>query len=181
MFEFLFIFCYILAVWRLDNFYSNRYFWNANCTLERILTSTMQPFMEIFANGMTAHFWHFEDLDFETSSLEKKYFLELDNFVPQFRIFDRGKFLAILTSAWVDVNPWQTCAVIRPKSYKGKWKIFFPLGNVCQEEKCSHQGSVKVVVDGKGVILGRDLNGNSIELELLGYCQAFQKTHILFV
>lgn len=182
MFEILFILCYFLAVYRLDQFYLNRYFWDNNCKLERVLTSFIQPFMELFANGMTAHFWHFEDLDWKTNSIEKKYFLELNNFRPPFRIFDKGKFLAILTAAWVDCNPWQTCAIIRPKNYKGKWKIFFPLSsNICQEEKCSHYGRVKVVIDGKGNILGRDLNGNFIELEVLGYCLAFEKTHILFV
>jgi hypothetical protein len=181
-FLFLLIVLYLLAAFRLDIFYSGRYFWQEGQDKERFFTGLLQPFMELFGNGMTAHFWHFKDVKFETKDLDKKFLLKLSNHKKPFRRLSSGKFLAVLTSAWVDTNPLQDCAIIKPKNYNGKWQLFFPINSkICQLEKCSHYGAVKVAVDGSGTILAKDEQGKFIELELVEYCKAWQQTHILFV
>lgn len=176
------VFLYSLAAFRLDIFYSGRYFWPKNMKKERFFTSLMQPFMELFGNGMTAHFWHFQDVVYSIKNLDKKFILNLTNNKKPFRKLNNGKFLAVLTSAWVDTYPFQDCAIIKPKNYTGKWRLFFPISSkVCQIEKCSHIGAVKVVVDGNGQVLAKNEKDEFIELELVKYCKAWQDTHILFI
>lgn len=173
------IFIYAIWVWRLDIFYSGRYFWDQNCDLERFLTALLQPFMEIFGNSMTAHFWHFKKQRLGT----KPILLELKSWKKPFRLIGGNKFADILTSAWVDTNPNQQTAIVRPKTYKGDWKLvsFTDQTGVFEVEKCSHIGAVKVVVDGNGSIMAIDQNNNWIELELVNYCKAWQNTHILMI
>ena len=192
---------YTLACFRLDKFYMGRYFWDEDCNRkqnknqlgERFWTGLLQPFMELFGNGMTAHFWHFNTIKILESNYKenhkenyKNYELVLESSLRQFRIFDKGFIVAVLTSAWVDINPFQTCAIIKPTKDNTDilWKIFFATdvqNGLFQEEKCSHRGAVKVVIDGQGSVWGRDINGNFIELEIVEYCKAYQNTHILFV
>jgi hypothetical protein len=182
---FIFISIYFLVAIRLDLFYNNRYFWNNNCRWERVGTSMIQPIMELFANSMTAHFWHFQDFQLDHNCFEHdKYILQLDSNNKSFRKFNNIPVLSFFSSAYVDVNPFQSCAIIRPKNYIGKWKIVFARDwnrDLFSIEKCSHLGAVKVVVDGSGGIMGQDDEGKLIELELVKYCKAWQNTDILFV
>lgn len=178
---------YLLACYRLDKHYSGRYFWDTNCHKEKICTNLLQPFMELLGNGMTAHFWHFRTLPIKNCNFKPKFELKLQSNRPATRIFSKGLFLSIITSIWVDINPFQRCAVIKPV-YSSEitpntlWKIWFMTGTqTTQEEKCSHFGTVKIVVDGQGGIFGRETDGNFIELEVVTYCKAYQNTHILFV
>lgn len=176
---------YILAVIRLDLFYNNRYFWDRNCRWQRVGTSLIQPLMELFGNSMTAHFWHFRELKLDRNSFDyAKYILQLNSYKKPFRKFNHIPVLSFFTSAYVDVNPFQSCAIIQPKEYSGKWKIVFArnwTNNLFGIEKCSHIGSVKVVIDGSGGIMGQGEDGNLIELELVKYCKAWQHTDVLFV
>ncbi len=174
-----------MAIFRLDLYYANRYFWNNNCKWERVGTSLMQPLMELFGNSMTAHFWHFENFKLDRNSFDhNKYVLQLNSSQNTFRRFGKLPILSFLSSAYVDINPFQTCAIIKPKNYKGKWKIVFARdwdNNIFSIEKCSHLGSVKVIVDGSGGIMAQNQNNELIELELVQYCKAWQSTDILFV
>jgi hypothetical protein len=179
------ILLYFLAIIRLDLFYNNRYFWNQNCRWERVGTSLIQPIMELFGNSMTAHFWHFQDFTIDRNCFEHdKFILQLNSNRKSFRKFNNIPILSFFSSAYVDINPFQTCAIIRPKDYIGKWKIVFARDwnhNLFSIEKCSHVGAVKVVVDGSGGIMGQGESGSLIELELVKYCKAWQNTYILFV
>lgn len=181
----IFVLIYILAAIRLDLFYNNRYFWNDNCRWERVGTSLIQPIMELFGNSMTAHFWHFEDFEFDHNSFDhSKYILQLEASRKSFRRLNKLAIVSFLTSAFVDVNPFQTCAIIQPKGYHGKWKIVFARdwsNDLFSVEKCSHIGAVKVVVDGNGGIIGQGEDGKLVELELVKYCKAWQNTDILYV
>ena len=176
---------YFIAVIRLDLFYNNRYFWNKNCKWERVGTSLIQPIMELFGNSMTAHFWHFENFYLDRNSFDhSKYILQLNSPKNSFRMFNKIPILSFISSAYVDVNPFQTCAIIRPKTYQGKWKLVFARdwnNNIFSIEKCSHIGKVKVVVDGNGGIMGQGENGDLLELELIKYCKAWQCNEILYV
>ena len=179
------ILIYILAAIRLDLFYNNRYFWNPNCKWQRVGTSLIQPIMELFGNSMTAHFWHFEDLYLDHNSLDHdKYILQLNSSRRSFRMFNKIPILSFFSSAYVDVNPFQTCAIIQPKSYQGKWKIVFARdwnNDIFSIEKCSHLGAIKIVVDGTGGILGQSESDELLELELVKYCKAWQDTDVLYV
>jgi hypothetical protein len=176
---------YFLAIIRLDLFYNNRYFWNQGCKWERVGTSLVQPIMELFGNSMTAHFWHFHNFQMDHNCFEHdKYILQLNSDRNSFRKFNNIPVLSFFTSAYVDVNPLQTCAIIKPKNYAGKWKIVFARNwnhNVFSIEKCSHIGAVKLIVDGNGGIMGQGEDGKLIELELVKYCKAWQSTDVLFV
>jgi hypothetical protein len=176
---------YILAIIRLDLFYNNRYFWNSNCKRERAGTSLIQPFMELFGNSMTAHFWHFQNFEMDHNSFDHdKYILQLNSTKKSFRTFNKIPILSFLTSAYIDVNPFQTCAIIQPKNFQGKWKIVFARNwnrNVFSIEKCSHMGPVKVIVDGNGGIMGQGQDEQLIELEVIKYCKAWQFTDVLFI
>jgi hypothetical protein len=181
-----FVSLYFLAVYRLDKFYMGKYFWDQNCEKERFFTCLLQPFMELFGNSMTAHFWHFKNIYLSQEQKQVIYNFELpvNSSCKPFRVFNRGKPIAIITSACVDVNPMQECVIIQPKIHTGKWKLFFAVSydnGLFQEEKCSHIGAVKVAIDGTGTLLGRDLEANFIELEILKPCKAHQDTHILMV
>ena len=174
-----------MAIIRLDLFYNNRYFWNKNCSWERVGTSLIQPIMELFGNSMTAHFWHFENYKLDRNSFDhNKYILQLYSPKSSFRRFNNVPILSFFSSAYVDVNPLQTCAIIKPKNYDAKWKIIFARdwnNNIFSIEKCSHIGAVKIVVDGKGGIIGQGENQELIELELIKYCRAWQHTDILYI
>jgi hypothetical protein len=181
----LLIVLYFLAVIRLDLFYNNRYFWNKNCRWERIGTSLIQPIMELFGNSMTAHFWHFDNFELDRNSFEHdKCILQVSSTKKSFRLFNNVPILSFFSSAYVDVNPFQKCAIIQPIDYKGKWKIVFAR-NWDQDqfciEKCSHIGPVKIVVDGSGGMMGQGEHGEFVHLELVQYCKAWERTDILFV
>lgn len=181
----LIIILYFLTVFRLDLFYNNRYFWNKNCKWERVCTSSIQPLMELFGNSMTAHFWHFENFHLDHNCFERgKYILQLTSKKKSLRKFNKIPILSFFSSAYVDVNPFQSCAIIQPKDYNGKWKIVFARNwnhNIFSIEKCSHIGPVKVVVDGNGGIMGQSEEGELIELRLVQYCKAWQRTDVLYV
>jgi hypothetical protein len=181
----LFLLLYILAAIRLDLFYNNRYFWNQNCRLERFATSAIQPLMEIFGNSMTAHFWHFENFKMDHNCFDHdKYILQLHSNKKPFRKLNNIPLVTFFTSAFVDINPLQSCAIIQPKSYIGKWKLVFARDwshDVFSIEKCSHIGPAKVVVDGAGGIIAVDQQGELIELELVRYCKAWQHTEVLYI
>jgi hypothetical protein len=175
-----FILIYALAVFRLDQYYSNRYFWDKGCNRERFGSSVGQPVMELFGNSMVAHGWCFctykKHIDIPSSC---KLVIECEK--PLFRKFNSG-LATLFTSAWVDINPLQTCAIIEPVEYTGKWKIFFQTGiGIYQEAKFSHVGQVKIVVDGQGEIYGRDLKGNFVELQIVDRVKAWERTDILMV
>ena len=176
----LFLLIYLLTVFRLDQHYSNRYFWDEDCGWQQFWSSIGQPIMELFGNSMIAHFWCFETIRGKII-IPSHCRLQIPCQSPPFRRFNRG-LETVLRSAWVDVNPNQLCAIVQPVDYIGRWKIFFQTGgNTFQEAKFSHTGAVKVVVDGSGQMYGRDLSGVFIELEILQNVKAWQRTDILMV
>ena len=180
----LFLCGYLIVCVALDQYYSRLYQWQNNCLLQRFLTSLGQPIMEIIGNGMTAHFWHFERFAFDKTKIDSKYILNVGNKPFSVRVFDRNKLLAILTSIWVDINPFQDCLIIKPKNYDGQWSLVFPKhydNNIFEQEKCLHTGQVKVVIDGQGMLLARDSNGNWLELEITNSCKAYQYRNVLFI
>jgi hypothetical protein len=181
MIEFLvFVIVYGLAAFRLDQYYSNKYFWDTSCIRERLASSAGQPLMELFGNSMIAHTWCFRTFK-QHIDIPHNCKLSIDCEKPLFRKFNSG-WLTFITSAWVDINPMQECAIIQPKDYYGKWKIFFQTGiGIYQEAKFSHIGQVKIVVDGQGEIYGRDQNGKFLELEIVSRCKAWKRTDILMV
>jgi hypothetical protein len=175
-----FVVLYALAVFRLDQYYSDRYFWDTGYAKERIASSVGQPLMELFGNSMVAHTWCFRTFK-RHIDIPHNCKLSIECEKPLFRKFNSG-ILTFITSAWVDVNPMQECAIIQPKDYTDKWKIFFQTGiGIYQEAKFSHRGQIKIVVDGQGEIYGRDLDGNFLELEIVGRCKAWKRTDILMV
>ena len=140
--------------------------------------------MEIFGNSMTAHFWHFKKIDFDLSDIPNKMVLNVGTNTSSFRVFHKNRFFAVLTSAFVDINPLQTCLVIKPKNSNKPWKLFYPLNlekGKFEEEKCSHIGEAKIIVDGNGCVLARDIDGNFLELEIVQHCLAWQRTDVLFI
>ena len=173
-------FLYILSAFRLDQYYANRYFWDQGCRWERFGSSASQPVMELFGNSMIAHGWCFrtfkKNIDIPVGC---KLIIECQK--PLFRKFNSG-IATLFTSAWVDINPFQNCAIIEPVNYDNKWKIFFQTGiGIYQEAKFSHCGKVKIVVDGQGEIYGRDLNGNFLELRIIDRILAWERTDVLMV
>ncbi len=171
---------YALAVFRLDQYYSNRYFWDVGCGRERLSSSLGQPIMELFGNSMVAHGWCFRTFK-QHIEIPQGCKLSIECEKPIFRKFNSG-LVTLLTSAWVDINPKQTCAIIQPRNYEGQWKIFFQTGiGIYQEAKFSHRGQVKIVVDGQGEIYGRDSQSNFIELEIVDRVESWQRTDILMV
>jgi hypothetical protein len=175
---------YLVLVVVLKSKYSRLYFWNKDCIIEEIATNLIQPIMELIGNSMTAHNWHFQRLDNPNSTeIHSKITCIRSNTKP-IRKFDSGFVKMILTSAFVDVNPLQQCAILRPKSYTYKWKIAFPTDLSKDEfkiEKCSHFGAVKIVIDGSGCNFGIGEKGEIIELEVVEICKAYQRKDILFV
>ncbi len=179
---------YLLTAIILDQVYNRCYFWDANCIPQRIATSLLQPLMEIFGNGMTAHTWHFEYFKV-TETIDQKYRLDVCPKHPNkanksFRKFNSNPILRILTSALVDINPFQEALIIMPKNHNGKWKIAFEVNqnnNIYQKAKYSHIDKVKILVDGEGCIMGMDDKDNFIELKSVGSCRAYQHRNILLV
>lgn len=175
-----FVLIYSLAVFRLDQYYANRYFWDSGCGRERFWSSATQPIMELIGNSMVAHFWCFKTIK---GNIEIPHYCKLDISCdkPMFRKFNSG-IETVLRSAWVDINPKQTCAIIEPVNHIGKWKIFFQTGiGIYQEAKFSHRGKVKIAIDGPGQIYGRDLKGNFLELVIIDKVEAWKRTDILMV
>jgi hypothetical protein len=148
------------------------------------LTGLLQPFMELFGNRMTAHFWHFRKIKLNKNELLSNHILQVQGSLKTKRIFGRNKLLAILTSIWVDINPQQNCLIIQPIDYTGQWQLVFPSNwdqGIFEEEKCFHRGPAKIVVDGSGIVMARNSNGKFVELQIITKCKAYQNRHILFI
>jgi hypothetical protein len=175
---------YLVFVVVLKSKYSGLYFWNDGCGKEQTATDLLQPLMEIVGNSMTAHNWHFEKYNSTNiDQIHSKILCIRTNKKP-IRRFDSGFIAMILTSAFVDINPFQQCAILKPKIHQGKWKIAFPSDLDSGEfkiEKCSHIGAVKIVIDGSGCNFGVSETGEIIDLELVELCKAYERKDILFV
>jgi hypothetical protein len=178
-----FLIIYIITAIILDYFYSKKYTWNQNCTLERVATSSIQPIMEIIGNGMTAHNWTFKNILIKKQIPEGcKLCYEVSQ--NPFAKLHSKRIKRILTSAVVDINPFQPAAIIRPKNYEGKWKICFEIDKnqgLYQIAKYSHTGKVKILIDGSGYIMGMDSSGEFLELEIVEYCKAWQRRDVFLV
>lgn len=178
-----FVGIYLLYVILLDWYYFRRYQWDSQCILERACTGLIQPLMELIGNRMSAHFWHFKKLKLQTKP-EPKYYLKVGHHTNPSRFFGKNRLLEIFSSAIVDVNPVQPCAIIKPKHHEKKWKLIYPTNLNNQEfdiEKCSHIGQAKIVLAGEGYVLAQDESGNWIELEIIQNCKAFERRDVLFI
>jgi hypothetical protein len=180
----IFILIYLAFAIVLDYSYSKKYKWCKNCFKERFLTGILQPFMEVFGNKMTAHFWHFRPVKIDKDTIKPNFVLEIKDYSKSNRIFGKNKLLSILSSIWVDINPNQKCFVIRPIDYDGFWQLVFPTdwnNSKFEEEKCFHKGLAKIVIDGSGFIMARDFDGNFIQIEVVLECKASEFKDVLFI
>jgi hypothetical protein len=164
--------------------YSKVYTWDKkNTFFERLGTALLQPFMDVFANKKTTHFWSWKEIQLHTDIVKLSHCKPLEvKCDVKYRHFNAG-IRSIITGAFVDVNPRQPCVIIRPKTYKNNWKLAFATNNegLMQIPKFSHVGVIKIVLDGDGHLFGLDMNNNFIELEIVSYCRADQQKDVLFV
>ena len=130
-------------------------------------TDALQPIMHLFFYQKVTHHCHwlkieyqdnFQEIGLVVRSLETTRSLK-----SNLSLNDRvGIVLA-------EMNGQKESAIIKPKNYKGDWSMGFcnSQNNFCQRSKLEHAGSVKILVDGEGIIWGFDDQNQEIELEIV--------------
>jgi hypothetical protein len=173
------IFGYLITSFYLG--YTKRYSYRDKSPVCGLLTDLLQPGMGLFFDGKITHFCHWEEIQFDSKTVEKS--LQLKSTKKTRNIQKELVFQDYLKIIATELDSNQEGAVLKPKDYDDKWSLVFCNleNNFCQKNTLQYKGEIKILLDGNFGFWGETSEGKIIDLELVEKIKIKNRKDVVYI